>query len=484
MMSTSNHSPDLSKELENKYFDFKRLEADVYTWWEKEGFFQPSKDNKKKPFVVPMPPPNVTGYLHMGHAMFVALQDLMTRFQRMRGRPTLWLPGTDHAGIATQLLVERQIIKEGLTRQAMGREAFLERVWRWKEEKGGYITGQMKRLGSSADWTRERFTLEDEMSASVTEAFVKLHERGLIYKGEYMVNWSPNLQTAVSDLEVDYFDENGKLYYFKYVLEEDPSRYIPVATSRPETILGDAAVCVNPRDDRYKALIGKQVRVPFVDRTIPVIADEYVDIAFGTGALKITPAHDVNDYEISKRHSLPLINIMNKDASINHLGGKFAGMDRFDCRKALWSDLEALGLALKVEPHVQRIPRSQRGGEIIEPLVSSQWFCRMDNMAARAVQAARNRDIVFVPDRFEKIWYGWLENIHDWCISRQLWWGHRIPVYYVQGQKDDVYFVARTEEEALERAREKFGSDVQLRQEEDVLDTWFRCVSCPRIFFS
>lgn len=325
ILHMSSLKPDLSNEMDNKYFEFQRLEKSLYQWWENSGYFKPSSDphNRKKPFVIPMPPPNVTGYLHMGHAMFVALQDLMARFQRMRGHPTLWLPGTDHAGIATQLLVERALVKEGITRQSLGRDKFLERVWQWKEEKGGYITGQMKRLGASADWTRERFTLEDEMSLSVTEAFIKLHERGLIYKGEYMVNWSPNLQTAVSDLEVEYTEEMGKLYTFKYVLDSDSENneeFIPVATTRPETILGDTAVCVNPNDERYQKYIGKLVKVPFTTRLIPVIADEYVDISFGTGALKITPAHDVNDYEISKRHNLKLINIMNKDASINEIG--------------------------------------------------------------------------------------------------------------------------------------------------------------------
>ena len=307
---------DFNKYSENKYFEFQSIEKEVYAWWESSGFFKPSSDTSKEPYVLPMPPPNVTGYLHMGHAMFLALQDIMARFHRMRGKATLWLPGTDHAGIATQLLVERALISEGTSRVALGREKFLERVWQWKEEKSGYITGQMRRLGASADWSRERFTLEPALSEAVTEAFVRLHERGLVYRGDYMVNWSPNLQTAVSDLEVDYSEEMGKLFYFKYMLSDDTG-FIPVATTRPETILGDTAVCVNPNDERYKAMIGKTVRVPFQNRDIPVIADEYVDMEFGTGALKITPAHDVNDYELGKKHSLPLINIMNKDASIN-----------------------------------------------------------------------------------------------------------------------------------------------------------------------
>ena len=419
-----------------------------------------------------MPPPNVTGYLHMGHAMFVALQDIMARFHRMRGKATLWLPGTDHAGIATQLLVERDLIKNGLSRQALGREKFLERVWQWKEEKGGYISGQMKRLGASADWSRERFTLEPDMSDSVTEAFIRMYEKGLVYKGDYLVNWSPNLQTAVSDLEVEYAEEVGKLYQFKYPLS-DGSGFIPVATTRPETILGDTAVCVHPEDDRYKAFIGKTVRVPMTDRDIPIIADEYVDREFGTGALKVTPAHDANDYELGKKHNLPLINIMNKDASINEKGGVYNGLDRFECREKLWKDMEAAGMTIKVDPHTQRVPRSQRGGEVIEPMVSGQWFVKMDNMADRAVKAVRNKEIAIIPERFEKTWYGWLENIHDWCISRQLWWGHRIPAYYVDGSTTE-YVIARSLEEAHEKATKKYGKAVDLKQDDDVLDTWFR----------
>eukprot|EP01041_Mallomonas_annulata_P007309 gene7309-14902_t len=465
---------DIPVDPDAKYFEFKDLENKIYEWWESSGYFKPDADIRKKSYVVPMPPPNVTGYLHMGHAMFVALQDIMTRFQRMRGKSALWLPGTDHAGIATQLLVERALIAEGTSRKALGREDFLDRVWKWKEEKGGYITSQMRRLGASADWSRERFTLEPSMSAAVTEAFVRLHEKGLVYKGNYMVNWSPNLQTAVSDLEVEYADEMGKLYYFKYPLADGSGSFIPVATTRPETILGDTAVCVHPEDDRYKAFIGKNVIVPILGREIPVIADEYVDREFGTGALKITPAHDPNDYTLGKKYDLPVICIMNKDGSINSLGGEtYNGLDRFECRKKLWKDMETADLVIKVEPHQQRVPRSQRGGEVIEPLVSSQWFVKMDNMGARAVEAVRSGDINIIPDRFEKVWYNWLENVHDWCVSRQLWWGHRIPVYYIVGSDRSEYFVARSQEEAYVTASAKYGSDVKLEQDEDVLDTWF-----------
>ena len=474
--------PDFSKEADSKYFEFDRLEKDIYAWWEDADYFKPSADVTKESYVLPMPPPNVTGYLHMGHAMFIALQDILARFHRMRGKSTLWLPGTDHAGIATQMLVERALVEEGTSRKALGREKFVERVWQWKAEKGGYIQGQMKRLGASADWSREKFTLEPGMSDSVTEAFVRMHDKGLIYKGDYMVNWSPNLQTAVSDLEVDYVEEEGRMYYFKYQLEDGEGgdgEHIPVATTRPETILGDTAVCVHPEDERYKHLIGKNVVVPVLGRRIPVIADDYVDREFGTGALKITPAHDPNDYEIGKRWGLESINIMHKDASINEVGGEaYSGMDRFACREKLWADMDALGLVIRSEPRMQRVPRSQRGGEVIEPMISAQWFLKMDGMAKRALDAVETKDIRIIPDRFEKTWFNWLDNIHDWCISRQLWWGHRIPVYYVtptqSGVEDPTYVVARSEDAARLLTQERLGhGDFSLRQDEDVLDTWF-----------
>lgn len=464
--------PDFTKEAEEKYFEYARLEKNIYEWWESKGFFEPAADNGKKPYVIPMPPPNVTGYLHMGHAMFVALQDIMARFHRMRGEPTLWLPGTDHAGIATQLLVERQLKVEGTTREAVGREKFLEKVWQWKEEKGGFIINQMKRLGASADWKREKFTLEPKLSESVTEAFVQLYEKGLVYKGDYMVNWSPGLQTSVSDLEVDYVEETGTMYTFRYPLA-DGTGFIPVSTTRPETIPGDSAVFVHPEDPRYSQYVGLKVKVPGTNREIPVMEDDYVDREFGTGALKVTPAHDINDYELGKKHNLPMLNILNKDATMNDAAGsKYAGMDRFECRKAIVADMHEEGLMILEEPHELRVPRSQRGGEIIEPMVSSQWFVKMENMAQRAGDAVRNGDIKIVPERFDKIWYGWLDNIRPWCVSRQLWWGHRIPAYNVVG-KEGAFFVARTEEEAYEQAKDRYGSDVKLEQDTDVLDTWF-----------
>lgn len=456
-------------------YDPSSVETAIYAWWEESGLFRPARPNGQPPFVVCMPPPNVTGGLHMGHALGTALQDIVVRYNRMRGRPTLFLPGTDHAGIATQLQVEKALAGKGVTRQEIGRDAFLAEVWKWKVEKGDYICEQMRRLGASCDWERHRFTLEDGISDAVNEAFVRFYEKGLIYRGDYMVNWSPKLMTAVSDLEVDFCDEKGKLYYFNYPLEEGGD-VIPVATSRPETILGDSAVCVHPEDDRFKHFIGKTVIVPIVGRAIPVIADEYVDREFGTGALKITPGHDVNDYELGKKHDLPIINIMNKDATINDCAGpEYDGLDRFAARDKLWAEMEAAGLTVKTEDYMTRVPRSQRGGEIIEPLVSTQWFVKMKSLADPAVEAVRDGSIRIVPERFEKVYYNWLDNIHDWCVSRQLWWGHQIPVWHVQEHPGE-FIVARDEAEARSKADEKYGGGqaaVTLKQDPDVLDTWF-----------
>jgi len=460
-------------------YDPQAFESEIYKWWESSGCFEPDAKQKpypdqKQPYVLPMPPPNVTGRLHMGHAIFVALQDILARFHRMRGRPVLWLPGTDHAGIATQLQVEKALIAEGTTREEVGREEFLQRVWEYKEEQGGHITRQLRSLGASADWSRERFTMDEDLSKSVVEAFVRLHEKGLVYRGEYMVNWAPMLKTAVSDLEVEYTEEEGKMFYFKYMVDGS-DEFLPVATTRPETISGDTAVCVHPEDERYKHLVGKEAIVPKGGgRTIPIIADEYVDMEFGTGALKITPGHDPNDYAIGKKFDLPIINIMNKDGSMNANAGDYNGLDRFDARAQLWKDMEEDGLVIKTEPHTQRVPRSQRGGEVIEPLVSSQWFVKTEGMGAKALKAVQDGDIQIVPQRFDKTWENWLTDIHDWCVSRQLWWGHRIPVWYVGESGESEYIVARNEEEAREKAIEQgHPEDVILRQEEDVLDTWF-----------
>lgn len=493
--SSSSSSPssapvwlDSKYDVENKSqgivgkYEPQLFEDKIYKWWEDAGCFLPDAKQSKEesfsqgrePYVLPMPPPNVTGRLHMGHAIFVALQDVLARFHRMRGRPVLWLPGTDHAGIATQLQVEKALLAEGKTREEVGREEFLKRVWEYKEEQGGAITSQLRSLGASADWSRERFTMDADNCESVTEAFVRFHEKGLVYRGEYMVNWAPRLKTAVSDLEVEYSEEEGKLYFFKYMVQ-DSDEFLPVATTRPETIMGDTAVCVNPNDERYKHLVGKNVVVPMSGgRTIPVISDEYVDMEFGTGALKITPGHDPNDYAIGKKFDLPIINIMNKDGSLNENAGDYNGLDRFVARDKLWKDMEEEDLVIKVEPHVQRVPRSQRGGEIIEPLVSSQWFVKADGMASKALQAVEKGDIKIVPERFNKVWYNWLEDIRDWCVSRQLWWGHRIPVWYVGESGTSEYIVARNEADARKKAVENgHPEDVVLRQEDDVLDTWF-----------
>ena len=456
-----------------KAYDFQSTEKRIYEWWEKTGYFKPANDPNKpgfnpdiKPFVISIPPPNVTGELHLGHAMFVSMEDLMIRYHRMKGIPTLWVPGSDHAGIATQLQVEKALAKEGLRRDDLGREEFLRRSWQWKEKYGGIITGQIRRLGASCDWDRERFTLDPGLSVAVREAFVRLYEKGMIYRGPRMINWSPGLKTAVSDLEVEYTQEPGKLFYFKYMLADGSGDYIPVATTRPETILGDTAVAVHPEDERYARFLGRKVIVPILGREIPVIADDYVDRAFGTGALKITPGHDPNDYSIGERHGLPLISVLDQEARINGNGGPYAGQDRFEARKNLWADMGAAGLVIKEEPYQLNVPRSQRGGEIIEPMVSTQWFVRIEQMAQAALEAVRDGRIRIVPDRFTKVYYNWLENIEDWCISRQLWWGHRIPVWYCQACGEVI--VAREDPSHCP----KCGSD-DLAQDPDVLDTWF-----------
>ena len=460
------------KELPKAY-DFHGTEERIYQWWDSQGYFQPTNDpNKldfdptKKPFVIAIPPPNVTGGLHLGHAMFVSIEDLMIRYHRMKGEPTLWIPGSDHAGIATQLQVEKALAQEGKTREDIGREAFIERTWAWKRKYGGMIQQQIRRLGASCDWTRERFTLDDGLSRAVREAFVSLYEKGLIYRGPRLVNWSPNLRTAVSDLEVEHSQEPGTLYYFKYPLADNPEEYLPVATTRPETILGDTAVAVHPDDPRYKKYVGRKALVPMLDREIPIIADEYVDREFGTGALKITPAHDPNDYDIAQRHNLDIINILNKDVTINENGGAYQGLDREECRKKLWADMKAHGMVIKEEPYTLNVPRSQRGGEIIEPMISEQWFVKIDSIAKKAIDAVRDGRIRIVPDHFTKVYFNWMENIQDWCISRQLWWGHRIPVWYCDDCKGMT--VQREDPTQCQHCGSK-----NIHQDDDVLDTWF-----------
>ena len=456
-----------------KAYDFREHESKIYRNWEEKGYFRPSNDpNKpgfdpfKKPFVIAIPPPNVTGELHLGHPLFVSLQDLMIRYHRMKGEPTLWVPGTDHAGIATQLMVERDLAKQGIKREELGREQFVDHVWEWKRKYGGIISQQIRRLGASCDWSRERFTLDEGLSHAVREAFVRLYEKGLIYQGPRMIIWSPGLMTAISDLEVEYEQEPGKLFYFKYMLADGSGGFIPVATTRPETILGDTAVAVHPDDERYINMIGKKVLVPILGREIPVIGDDYVERGFGTGALKITPGHDPHDYEIGQRHGLGVINILNKDATMNENAGIYQGLDRFVCREKIWSDMGLLGLVIKEEPYILNVPRSQRGGEIIEPLVSTQWFVKIEPLAKVALDAVKDGRIKIVPERFTKVYYNWMENIQDWCISRQLWWGHRIPVWYCDTCQ--AVSVSRTDLEECP----KCGSD-DIRQDPDVLDTWF-----------
>lgn len=460
-----------------KTYDFAAAEQRLYAWWEAQGWFKPEAAGPDaEPFVISIPPPNVTGVLHQGHAMGAALQDLMIRYQRMRGRAALWVPGTDHAGIATQLQVERKLRNEGSSREAIGRQRFLEACWDWKQLHHGRIVSQFRRLGASCDWERERFTLDEGLSRAVNEAFVRLHRMGLIYQSEYIVNWSPGLQTAVSDVEVEYSEEQGTLYYFKYPiaghsLDEGPGRgYIPVATTRPETILADTAVAVHPDDERYRHLIGSTCLTPMLNRTIPVIHDTYVSMDFGTGALKITPGHDPNDFEIGQRHGLPIINVMNKDATLNDEAGPYAGLERFAARKKLWADMQAAGLAIKEEPYTITVPRAQRGGEVIEPLISKQWFVNTESMASLGLAAVRSGRIRIIPERFTKIYYHWLENLRPWCISRQLWWGHRIPAWY---GPDGQVFVARSQAEAEAQAAQRYGQPTALEQDPDVLDTWF-----------
>jgi valyl-tRNA synthetase len=456
-----------------KTYNFKATEERIYKWWLNNGYFKPVNDPNNadfdpevRPFVISIPPPNVTGELHLGHAMFVAMEDLMIRYHRMKGVPTLWVPGSDHAGIATQLQVEKSLAKEGLTREEIGREEFLKRTWAWKEKYGGIITDQVKRLGASCDWDRERFTLDEGLSIAVREAFVRLYQKGLIYRGPRLINWSPGLKTAVSDLEVEYAEEPGKLYYFKYRFVDSEEEFIPVATTRPETILGDTAVAVHPEDDRYKGYIGRKVLVPVLDRQIPVIGDDYVDLEFGTGALKITPGHDPNDYDIGQRHGLQVISVLDESARINAYGGPYAGQDRFEAREILWQDMQKAGLVIKEEPYTLKVPRSQRGGEIIEPMVSTQWFVKIQPLAEAALAAVKDDRIQIVPERFVKVYYNWLENIQDWCISRQLWWGHRIPVWYCA--ECDKMTITRQDPAACAHCGSK-----NIHQDPDVLDTWF-----------
>ena len=456
----------------DKTFNPSAIEQDCYADWEQSGYFKAS--GKGDPYCILLPPPNVTGSLHMGHAFQHTIMDTLTRYHRMKGDNTLWQCGTDHAGIATQMVVERQLDAKGLSRHDLGRDAFIDKVWEWKAESGGTIGKQMRRLGTSTDWQREVFTMDDNLSAAVTKVFVELHKEGLIYRGKRLVNWDPVLHTAVSDLEVVNEEEAGHMWHMRYPLE-DGSGELVVATTRPETMLGDTAVAVHPDDERYQAYIGKSIKLPLTGRLIPIIADDYVDQEFGTGCVKITPAHDFNDYDMGKRHDLPMINILTDDAKLNDdVPEAYRGLDRFDARKQIVEDLEKAGVLVKIEPHSLKVPRGDRSGAIIEPYLTDQWYVAIESLAKPAIEAVESGEIRFVPENWNKTYYQWMHNIQDWCISRQLWWGHRIPAWY-----DDHGNIYVGESEAAVRADNQLGEDVALRQDNDVLDTWFSSALWP-----
>ncbi|MBV1916112.1 MAG: valine--tRNA ligase [Pseudomonadales bacterium] len=450
----------------NKTYQPEEIESHWYKTWEQAGYFAP--DGEGEPYCIMIPPANVTGSLHMGHAFQYTIMDLLIRYKRMSGSNTLWQMGTDHAGIATQMVVERQLNAEGMTRHDLGREKFLEKTWEWKDRSHSHITQQIRRMGASVDWGRERFTLDDGLSDAVSEVFVSLFEEGLIYRGKRLVNWDPALHTALSDLEVISEEENGSLWSFRYPLE-DGSDHVIVATTRPETMLGDTAVAVHPDDERYADLVGKQIRLPLTNRLIPIVADDYVDPEFGSGCVKITPAHDFNDYDIGKRHDLPIINIFTDSAAINDAAPeKYRGLDRFDARKQVLADLEELGLLEKTEDHKLKVPRGDRSGQVVEPYMTDQWYVAVESLAGPAIKAVEDGDIEFVPKNWENTYFSWMRDLQDWCISRQLWWGHRIPAWY--DEQGNVY-VGRSEQEV--REKHKLADDLKLDQDNDVLDTWF-----------
>ena len=458
-------TPNIQDEMPKAYEPGK-VEAKWYQFWWDKGYFKPEIDGGKKPFVIIMPPPNVTGELHVGHALTAALEDIMIRWHRMKGESALWLPGVDHAGIATQVVVEQMLAKEGLDRHKLGKEKTQERIRQWAESRREIIARQHQRLGASCDWSRERFTLDEGPSRAVRTAFVRLYNKGLIYRGERIINWCPRCATALSDLEVDHKDIPGHLYYVQYPLADSNKQFITVATTRPETILGDTAVAVNPGDERFKAILGKKAILPAVNRAIPIVADEAVDLAFGTGAVKITPAHDPVDFEVAQRQGLPLINILNPDATMNENAGPYVGLDRFSCRKAILSDLEKDGLLVKVEPYMHSVGHCQRYQTVIEPRASKQWFINTQPLAQPAIKAVLDGRITVIPERFVKVYLNWMENIRDWCISRQLWWGHRIPVWYCHDCGEVTVTVDQAE------SCSHCGS-ASISQDPDVLDTWF-----------
>lgn len=461
----------MPKELEKNY-NPSEIEDRIYKNWLDRKYFHAEVDRSKKPFTIVMPPPNITGQLHMGHALDNTMQDILIRYKRMQGYNALWQPGTDHAAIATEVKIIESLKEKGIDKEDLGREGFLEKAWEWKDEYGGRIINQLKKLGSSADWDRERFTMDEGNNDAVNEVFCKLYEKGWIYKGSRIVNWCPVCQTTISDAEVEHVDQDGFFWHINYPIVGEEGRYVEIATTRPETLLGDTAVAVNPEDERYQDIIGKMLKLPLTDREIPVIADPYVDKEFGTGCVKITPAHDPNDFEVGKRHNLEEINIMNDDATINALGGKYAGMDRYEARKAMVADLEAEGLLVKVVPHSHNVGTHDRCKTTVEPLIKPQWFVKMEEMAKPALEAVKSGELKLIPERMNKNYYNWLENIRDWCISRQLWWGHRIPAYYCQ----DCGEITVSKEAVC--TCPKCGSS-NMKQDSDTLDTWFSSALWP-----
>ena len=461
----------MSKEL-SKTYDPKDIEDRLYKKWEDNGYFHAEADRSKKPFTIVMPPPNITGQLHMGHALDNTMQDILIRYKRMQGYNALWQPGTDHASIATEVKVIQSLKKQGIDKHDLGRDGFLDKCWEWREEYGGRIIKQLKKMGSSADWQRERFTMDEGCSKAVQQVFIKLYEKGWIYKGSRIVNWCPVCKTSISDAEVIHEEQDGFFWHINYPVVGEEGRFVEIATTRPETLFGDTAVAVNPDDERYQDIIGKTLKLPMTDREIPVIADAYVDKEFGTGCVKITPAHDPNDFEVGKRHNLEEITVINDDATMNHYAGKYEGMDRYECRKQLVADLDAQGLLVKVVPHSHNVGTHDRCGTTVEPMVKQQWFVKMDEMIKPAVEAVKNGEIELLPKRMDKTYFNWTDNIRDWCISRQLWWGHRIPAYYCDECGEMVV--------ALEKPDvcPKCGCK-HMTQDPDTLDTWFSSALWP-----
>src|SRR6266436_7795436 len=461
----------------DKTYQPAAVEGRCYAGWERSGGFAAELDSQRQPYTIMMPPPNVTGSLHIGHALNFTLQDVLVRYQRMRGRDVLWQPGTDHAGIATEIVVGNQLIAEGKAKSDLDRKEFVARVWQWKQASGGTITRQLRRLGASPDWRRERFTMDPGMAAAVRRVFVQLHREGLIYRDQRLVNWDPVMHTVISDLEVDSRETKGSLWYIRYPVAEMPGRLISVATTRPETMLGDTGVAVHPEDPRFADLVGKSVRLPLVGRLIPIVADEYADPEMGSGAVKITPAHDFNDFEVGRRHGLETINIFDRDAHLNDaVPERYRGIERFAARKQVLADLEAADLIEKAEDHLLMVPHHDRSGEVIEPWLTDQWFCNAAELAKPAIEAVESGRTQFVPRQWENTFFEWMRNIQPWCISRQLWWGHQIPAWYAP---DGTIFVAESEAEALAAAKKQYGKSTPLKRDPDVLDTWFSSALWP-----